>query len=419
MTLYVNPGVFLSHFSDVNFGSVDAPVDIDSAVPVPWFHNVFGLVGLHISALAHYPVYPVLGVVWLVNDRITVYGVPPEPRLIYKVNDHFNVFVGGELLGEAYKTSLPQRSSPAGPTFQRRGARLQREPRGQRRDVQFQQGREPRLQRGVQRDARFRLLPAERVEAVYCPIPRRTPSWSSARSSRGFVMNILRLLVCSSTLVLCTTAGLRAGPLLSDKDAGTNRSSPCKTGTTVFTFAYETSINLGIDNPNNYIINPQIFEVRWRPFHAKPVLQHAVRVRPAVRVRGGGGRLPARAGAPLFRAGASGRVGSTRNLAATGRFSSTDGFTRGSSIPSGPPHGQGQDLTFMPTVTGGVLYAVSPRQKIGLSLFYEHFSNAGMSEPEAHNVGLNSVGPLIEYNVLVLEAARDLLWNGRIVSLPP
>ncbi len=53
----------------------------------------------------------------------------------------------------------------------------------------------------------------------------------------------------------------------------------------------------------------------------------------------------------------------------------------------------------MPTVTGGVLYAVSPRQKIGLSLFYEHFSNAGMSEPERHNVGLNSVGPMFEYNV--------------------
>lgn len=111
VTLYVNPGVFLSHFSHVNFGSVDAPVDIDSEVPTI-FHNVFGLIGVHISALEHYPVYPIVGVVWLVNDRLTVYGVPPEPRVIYKINDHFNVFAGGELLGEAYKTSYRNNLRP-------------------------------------------------------------------------------------------------------------------------------------------------------------------------------------------------------------------------------------------------------------------------------------------------------------------
>ena len=53
----------------------------------------------------------------------------------------------------------------------------------------------------------------------------------------------------------------------------------------------------------------------------------------------------------------------------------------------------------MPTVAGGVLYQTTSRQQIGLSLFYEHFSNAGMSEPQIHNVGLNSVGPMFEYNV--------------------
>ena len=112
VTLYVNPGVFLSHFSDVNFGSVDAPVDIDSAVPVPFFHNVFGLVGLHISALAKTTVEPIVGLVWLVNDNLTIYGIPPEPRVIYKLNEHFNVFVGGELLGEAYKTGYRNNLRP-------------------------------------------------------------------------------------------------------------------------------------------------------------------------------------------------------------------------------------------------------------------------------------------------------------------
>ncbi len=62
-------------------------------------------------------------------------------------------------------------------------------------------------------------------------------------------------------------------------------------------------------------------------------------------------------------------------------------------------YGQGEDLTFSPMVNGGVLYQVSPRQKIGLSLLYEHFSNAGLSEPEVRNEGLNTVGPMFEYNV--------------------
>ena len=103
--LYTDPGVFTSRFSHVNFGSVDVPVDIGTGVPVPFFHNVFGLVGMHLSALAHYPVYPILGVVWIINGRLSIQAVPPEPRMVYKVTDHLDVFAGGELLGEAYKTS--------------------------------------------------------------------------------------------------------------------------------------------------------------------------------------------------------------------------------------------------------------------------------------------------------------------------
>ena len=35
----------------------------------------------------------------------SIQAVPPEPRIVYKVNDHLDLFAGGELLGEAYKTS--------------------------------------------------------------------------------------------------------------------------------------------------------------------------------------------------------------------------------------------------------------------------------------------------------------------------
>ena len=39
------------------------------------------------------------------------------------------------------------------------------------------------------------------------------------------------------------------------------------------------------------------------------------------------------------------------------------------------------------------------RQKISLGVLYEHFSNAGLSEPEKPNIGLNTIGPLFEWNI--------------------
>lgn len=102
--LRVKPGVYFSQFDDINFGSIDAPVDLGGVVPTP-FHHVYGLVGVRYSALSKYPFLPILGLVWLVNDHLRVMAVPPEPRVIYTVNDHLDVFIGGELLGEAYKTS--------------------------------------------------------------------------------------------------------------------------------------------------------------------------------------------------------------------------------------------------------------------------------------------------------------------------
>ena len=58
---------------------------------------------------------------------------------------------------------------------------------------------------------------------------------------------------------------------------------------TVSNSAYETAVNLGINNPNNYIINPQIFELRWQPYHAEQFFPHAVRFHPPMGDHGGGG----------------------------------------------------------------------------------------------------------------------------------
>ena len=203
----------------------------------------------------------------------------------------------------------------------------------------------------------------------------------------------LCLLTCLALVIPGPCALLHAGPDVTDKAVEVVPDRDDR-----FQFAYETAVNLGINNPNNYIINPQIFELRWQPWKAEPFFHT-----PFVFIR----QWEIAAAAVPFLQGPEHHYfgfGVGTRLIYTKPGSHWSLFVDGKLIvgfidASGPPHGQGEDLTFSPMVNSGVLYQISPRQKIGLSLFYEHFSNAGLSEPEVRNEGLNTVGPMIEYNV--------------------
>ena len=98
-----SPGVYYSQASHISLGSVDVPIAIGSAFKMPFFKNVYGLAGVNISILAHDVVDPILGVIWIVNDNLRLMAVPPTPRLLYSLSDHLDVFVGGEVSGQAYK----------------------------------------------------------------------------------------------------------------------------------------------------------------------------------------------------------------------------------------------------------------------------------------------------------------------------
>ncbi len=62
--------------------------------------------------------------------------------------------------------------------------------------------------------------------------------------------------------------------------------------------------------------------------------------------------------------------------------------------------GQGQDFCFTFSVRVGVRYLFSDQLAMGLALYYQHWSNAGLSEPNQRNHGLDSIGPtlLISYS---------------------
>lgn len=73
------------------------------------------------------------------------------------------------------------------------------------------------------------------------------------------------------------------------------------------------------------------------------------------------------------------------------------GFTdsRDNSTLLGP---QGQDFVFTFMVEAGARYIVNDRMDISLGALYQHFSNAGLSEPAQTNYGLDVLGPVVSVN---------------------
>lgn len=106
-----NPGVYYAN-SKVSLGSVDLNTAVGSLFPVPFLKNVYGLFGLEFSILAHYPVQPFGGLVWLINDHLRLQAVPQEPRLIYTVNKQLDFFVGGEVSGTSFKRNSDDDARP-------------------------------------------------------------------------------------------------------------------------------------------------------------------------------------------------------------------------------------------------------------------------------------------------------------------
>ncbi len=99
--LTTSPGVYYSDIGAVGLGNVDVPVALGAIVPLG--KKFYLLLGARYSALSKYPVYPILGAVWLLTDKLRIEARPPTPRLIYSYSKALDFYVGAELLGSAYK----------------------------------------------------------------------------------------------------------------------------------------------------------------------------------------------------------------------------------------------------------------------------------------------------------------------------
>jgi hypothetical protein len=96
------PGVYFEH--KINGGSFDAPTNVAMAYPIFGGDKFYLVAGVTVSGLARYPVFPIGGVVWHINDQWDLRAYLPNPRLVYVCCQNVELWVGGELVGGAYKT---------------------------------------------------------------------------------------------------------------------------------------------------------------------------------------------------------------------------------------------------------------------------------------------------------------------------
>ena len=108
---HVQPGFYTQ--SDIGISSFDVPITLGRIFVVreKKFY-VFG--GAYASFLrGGSPVLPLGGVIWIVSDNVRLLGLLPDPRLIYSATKKIDLWIGGEVVGGAFRTDRNDNIQPA------------------------------------------------------------------------------------------------------------------------------------------------------------------------------------------------------------------------------------------------------------------------------------------------------------------
>ena len=106
----MQPGFYTQ--SDIGISSFDVPITLGRIFVVreKKFY-VFG--GAYASFLrGGSPVLPLAGIIWIPSDNVRLLGLLPTPRLIYSATKKIDLWVGGELVGGAFRTDRNDNIQP-------------------------------------------------------------------------------------------------------------------------------------------------------------------------------------------------------------------------------------------------------------------------------------------------------------------
>jgi hypothetical protein len=100
--LQIKPGFYTE--DNFDSASFDAPITLGRIFVLKPDH-LYLFTGLNASFLrGRFPVVPLIGLIWMPDDKWKVLGLLPEPRVIYSPNDKWDFWMGGELIGGAFRT---------------------------------------------------------------------------------------------------------------------------------------------------------------------------------------------------------------------------------------------------------------------------------------------------------------------------
>jgi hypothetical protein len=109
--IQVKPGIYTQD----NFDSAafDAPITL-GRIFVLQTDRLYFFAGVNAAFLrGRYPVIPLVGLIWMPDDKWKVLGILPEPRVIYSPNDKWDFWAGGELIGGSFRTDRNNAIVPA------------------------------------------------------------------------------------------------------------------------------------------------------------------------------------------------------------------------------------------------------------------------------------------------------------------
>lgn len=97
-----SPGIY-SDLEDVSWDDFD--VNGFAAAQWKWVENFELVAGARFAPHDKYPVLPVAGLKWRVNERWLVDAMYPRPAIVFKASDWLDLYAGMEIRGAIYRTS--------------------------------------------------------------------------------------------------------------------------------------------------------------------------------------------------------------------------------------------------------------------------------------------------------------------------
>ena len=93
------PGVFFEN--DISKDNFDAPTF--AAFAHRFTPGFVGVIGAAYGQFRKYPILPVVGFIWDIDENWTLSAIYPKAQVLYKVSDTTKVYLGGEYVGDSVR----------------------------------------------------------------------------------------------------------------------------------------------------------------------------------------------------------------------------------------------------------------------------------------------------------------------------